>query len=145
MGTSNRPSGEMVLILQVKKDFRELVVSARQDDFYRKHMYSNFGDIGMAVKTLVDEFQKHNSSRQNVSTLEDMQNFVENYSDFSAAQRNASKHVTLISTLSSIVDSRSLMQVHFLASISNCSISCPLQVLKNFDPTARVRGSCFTV
>ena len=97
--------------MQVKKDFRELVVSARQDEFYRRHMYSNFGDIGMAVKTLVDDFQKHNSSRQNVSTLEDMQNFVENYSDFSAAQRNASKHVTLISTLSSIVDSRSLMQV----------------------------------
>lgn len=110
--------------MQVKKDFRELVVSARQDEFYRKHMYSNFGDIGMAVKTLVDDFQKHNSSRQNVSTLEDMQNFVENYSDFSAAQRNASKHVTLISTLSSIVDSRSLMQV-LLPGFSRHAISPP--------------------
>ena len=91
-----------------------MVMSARQDEFYQKHMYSNFGDIGMAVKTLVDEFQKQNSRGQNVSSLEDMQNFVENYSEFSAAQRNASKHVTLISTLSSIVDARSLMQVTIL-------------------------------
>ena len=88
-----------------------MVISARQDEFYKKHMYSNFGDIGMAVKTLVDEFQKQDTRSQNVSSLEDMQNFVESYSEYSAAQRNASKHVTLISTLSSIVDTRSLMQV----------------------------------
>ena len=76
-----------------------------------KHMYNNFGDIGMAVKDLVDDFQRHNTQGRNVSTLEDMQNFVDNYSEFSAAQRNASKHVTLISTLSNIVDTRTLMQV----------------------------------
>jgi len=40
-----------------------------------------------------------------------LQAFVEGYSDFSASQKNASKHVTLISTLSNIVDSRTLMQV----------------------------------
>ena len=77
-----------------------------------KHMYNNFGDIGMAVKDLVDDFQRHNTQGRNVNTLEDMQNFVDNYSEFSAAQRNASKHVTLISTLSNIVDTRTLMQVH---------------------------------
>ena len=42
---------------------------------------------------------------------QDMQNFMENYSDFSAAQLNAGKHVTLISELSRIVDARTLMQV----------------------------------
>lgn len=97
--------------LQVKKDFQELVLSAQQDDFYRKHMYNNFGDIGTAVKDLVDEFQRHNARGKSMNTLEEMQSFVENYSEFSMAQRNASKHVTLISTLSGIVDGRSLMQV----------------------------------
>lgn len=99
------------LWVQVKKDFQELVLSARQDDFYRKHMYNNFGDIGTAVKDLVDEFQRHSAKGQSMNTLEEMQSFVENYSEFSMAQKNASKHVTLISTLSSLVDSRTLMQV----------------------------------
>jgi len=41
-----------------------------------------------------------------------MQNFVENFSEFSAAQRNAGKHVTIMSELSRLVDARTLMQVH---------------------------------
>jgi hypothetical protein len=44
-----------------------------------------------------------------------MQNFVEGFSEFSAAQRNAGKHVTLITELSRHVDSRNLMQVHMPA------------------------------
>lgn len=74
-------------------------------------MYSNFGDIGAAVKDLVDEFQKQTRSSRNINTIEDMQNFVENFSEFSAAQRNAGKHVTLMSELSRLVDARTLMQV----------------------------------
>ena len=42
---------------------------------------------------------------------QDMQNFMENYSDFSAAQLNTGKHVTLVSELSRLVDARTLMQV----------------------------------
>ena len=97
--------------VQVKKDFQEVVLGARQDDFFRKHMYANFGDLGMAVKGLVDEFQKAHNTTSKVSTIEDMQNFVENFSEFSAAQRNAGKHVTLMSELSRLVDSRNLMTV----------------------------------
>lgn len=41
-----------------------------------------------------------------------LQNFVENFSEFSAAQRNAGKHVTIMSELSRLVDTRTLMQVH---------------------------------
>ena len=40
-----------------------------------------------------------------------MQNFVENFSEFSAAQRNAGKHVTLMSELSRLVEARTLMTV----------------------------------
>ena len=95
----------------MKKDFQEIVLSARQDDFYKRHMYANFGDIGAAVKDLVDEFQKQSTNSRHINTIEDMQNFVENFSEFSAAQRNTGKHVTLMSELSRLVDARTLMQV----------------------------------
>ena len=65
----------------------------------------------MACKELVDEFQKHTTNTKRMNTIEDMQNFVENFSEFSAAQRNAGKHVTLVSELSRVVDARSLMRV----------------------------------
>ena len=94
----------------MKKDFQDIVLSARQDDFYQRHMYANFGDMGTAVKELVDAFQSHTATTKNVATIEDMQNFVENFSEFSAAQRNAGKHVTLMSELSRVVDARMLMQ-----------------------------------
>lgn len=29
------------------------MLSARQDEFFRKNMYANFGDVGVAVKVLV--------------------------------------------------------------------------------------------
>ena len=97
--------------VQAKKEFQDIVLSARQDDFFGKNMYSNFGDLGTAVKSLVDEFQKHTANSRNLNTIREMQNFVENFSEFSAAQRNAGKHVTLVSELSRLVDARTLMQV----------------------------------
>ena len=45
-----------------------------------------------------------------------LQNFVENFSEFSAAQRNAGKHVTLMSELSRLVEARTLMTVSLLLS-----------------------------
>jgi vacuolar protein sorting-associated protein 45 len=97
--------------VQAKQDLKDIVLSARQDPFFAKNMYSNFGDLGTAVKSLVDDFQKQSANSRNLATIQDMQNFVENFGDFSAAQRNAGKHVTLVSELSRLVDARTLMQV----------------------------------
>ena len=59
--------------MQVKKDFQEAVLSYRQDEFFHKNMYANFGDIGSAVKELVDEFQKQTTNTKRINTIEDMQ------------------------------------------------------------------------
>ncbi|KAK9839536.1 hypothetical protein WJX81_008245 [Elliptochloris bilobata] len=105
----------------VKKDYQDIVLSARQDDFYRRHMYANFGDMGTAVKELVDAFQSQTANTKNVATIEDMQDFVEKFSEFSNAQRNAGKHVTLMSELSRLVDARILMQVSNVEQDVACS------------------------
>lgn len=63
----------MPTVMQVKKDFQDAVLSYRQDDFFRKNMYANFGDIGAAVKELVDEFQKQTNNSKRINTIEDMQ------------------------------------------------------------------------
>ena len=62
-----------LFVVQVKKDFQEAVLSYRQDEFFHKNMYANFGDIGSAVKELVDEFQKQTTNTKRINTIEDMQ------------------------------------------------------------------------
>lgn len=34
----------------MRPDFQEIVLSARQDEFFHKNMYANFGDLGEAMK-----------------------------------------------------------------------------------------------
>lgn len=45
------------------------MLSSEQDPFFKANMYENFGDIGMNIKRLVDEFQQVSKSNQNIQTI----------------------------------------------------------------------------
>ncbi|XP_062159315.1 vacuolar protein sorting-associated protein 45 homolog isoform X2 [Alnus glutinosa] len=92
-------------------DQQEVVLSSEQDSFFKANMYENFGDIGMNIKRLVDEFQQIAKSNQNIQTIEDMAKFVDNYPEYKKMQGNVSKHVTLVTEMSKIVEERKLMLV----------------------------------
>lgn len=49
--------------------FQEVVLSSEQDSFFKSNMYENFGDIGLNIKRLVDEFQQVSKSNQNIQTV----------------------------------------------------------------------------
>nr|XP_048331887.1 vacuolar protein sorting-associated protein 45 homolog isoform X1 [Ziziphus jujuba var. spinosa] len=93
------------------KDQQEVVLSSEQDSFFKSNMYENFGDIGMNIKHLVDEFQQISKSNQNIQTIEDMAKFVDNYPEYRQMHGNVSKHVTLVTEMSKIVEERKLMLV----------------------------------
>ncbi|KAL5776720.1 hypothetical protein ACOSP7_009646 [Xanthoceras sorbifolium] len=96
---------------KVPKDQQEVVLSSEQDAFFKANMYENFGDIGMNIKRMVDDFQQVAKSNQNIQTVEDMAKFVENYPDYRKMHGNVSKHVTLVTEMSRIVEERKLMLV----------------------------------
>ncbi|KAL2622932.1 hypothetical protein R1flu_003137 [Riccia fluitans] len=96
---------------KVPKDLQEVVLSSEQDSFFKSNMYENFGDLGANIKKMVDEFQTKAKSNQNIQSLEDMVKFVENYPEYRKQQGNVSKHVTLMTEMSRIVDERQLMSV----------------------------------
>eukprot|EP00850_Spirogloea_muscicola_P015858 SM000125S26063 [mRNA] locus=s125:179653:184533:+ [translate_table: standard] len=96
---------------KVPKDQEEVVVSVEQDAFFRANAYENFGDLGANIKKMVDEFQGAARSNQNISTIEDMAQFVENYPEYRKQHGTVSKHVTLMAEMSRIVDERQLMSV----------------------------------
>jgi len=49
--------------------FQEVVLSSEQDAFFKANMYENFGDIGMNIKKMVDDFQQAAKSNQNIQTI----------------------------------------------------------------------------
>ncbi|GKB82512.1 vacuolar protein sorting-associated protein 45, partial [Tanacetum coccineum] len=51
------------------KDQQEVVLSSEQDAFFKANMYENFGDIGMSIKRMVDDFQQVAKSNQNIQTI----------------------------------------------------------------------------
>ncbi|KAI5073398.1 hypothetical protein GOP47_0011411 [Adiantum capillus-veneris] len=93
------------------KEQQEVVLSSEQDSFFKANMFENFGDLGMNIKRMVDEFQQKGKSNQNIQTLEDMAKFVEHYPEYRKMHGNVSKHVTMVTEMSRIVDERKLMSV----------------------------------
>lgn len=93
------------------KDQQEVVLSSEQDAFFKANMYENFGDIGMNIKRMVDEFQQIAKSNQNIQTIEDMAKFVDNYPEYRKMHGNVSKHVMMVTEMSKIVEERKLMLV----------------------------------
>lgn len=48
---------------------QEVVLSSEQDEFFKANMLENFGDLGMNIKRMVDEFQQIAKSNQNIQTI----------------------------------------------------------------------------
>ena len=55
------------------------MLSSDQDSFFKSNMYENFGDIGMNIKKLVDEFQQVSKSNQNIQTIGSCNKVFENF------------------------------------------------------------------
>ncbi|GFR51106.1 hypothetical protein Agub_g13436, partial [Astrephomene gubernaculifera] len=96
---------------KVPEQFRDIVFDARQDDFLRRHLYKNYGEVGASVKALVEQFQSASTKHSRVESLEDMRRFVLEHADFQKLQGNVSKHVNLMTQLSEVVSERNLMEV----------------------------------
>jgi len=93
----------------IRKDLSEIVLSSEQDPWFKQTMYLNFGDLGVKIKELVDDYQVKTKSNQNIETIDDIKRFVENYPEFRKLSGNVTKHVTLMGELSRVIDTRALL------------------------------------
>lgn len=105
----------------IREELKEIVLSPESDPFFKQNMYANFGDLGVAVKTLVDEYQDKSKLTTNIQTIDDMKKFVESYPEFRKMAGNVSKHVAVMSELSRTMDARSLMDVSELEQELACN------------------------
>ena len=106
-----------------KKELNQVVLSELQDPFYRENMlvfpelyskyprYKTFGDLGIAIRTLVDNYSAKTKLNSSVKTLEEMKEFVKNYPEFKKLSGSVNKHMAIMVELQEQVSERSLLDV----------------------------------
>ena len=105
----------------IKKDLEEVVLSCTQDQFFSNNRYANFGDLGTAVKGLLDEYQKDAKLNEKINSIEDMQNFMSRYPAFRSQGIIVSKHVAIMGELARITDVYRLLDISQLEQEMVCS------------------------
>jgi len=110
-------------------DVGEVVLNTFADDFFEQHQMSNFGDLGVAVKGLVEAYSDKRGKHSNIESIEDMQNFVEGYGEYMQASTAVSKHVGVLTELSAQVAKRNLLEISALEQ----EIATTQNMSKHFD------------
>ncbi len=105
----------------VTKELEEIVLSSSQDAFFASHRNCNFGDLGTAVKQMLDDYQKVSKRNENINSIEDMQAFMERFPDFRSKSINVSKHVAVMSELARLTDTCQLLDISQLEQDMACS------------------------
>ncbi|CAI7871424.1 unnamed protein product, partial [Closterium sp. NIES-53] len=98
-------------VANVSPDQREVVLAAGEDEFFKRHMYDNFGDVGSAVAKLVSDLQSKDRRNKGIQTLDDMAAVLESYPEYRRQAGNVAKHVAIMTELQRVVGSRKLMAV----------------------------------
>lgn len=112
---------DMNQVPDVSEDQKQIVLSADQDAFFAKTMYLNFGDLGVAIKDYVQQYQAKTKSSSKLESISDMKRFVENYPEFRRLSGNVSKHVALVGELSRLVSAFNLLQTSELEQSLACN------------------------
>lgn len=121
----------------VSKDLEEVVLSSVDDKFYHDNMYSNYGDLAAALKSMLDDYTRAQGAHSNISSIEDMQRFVDKYPELKSKGLAVGKHVALTGEIGKAVDAKRLMEVSELEQAVACT-DAPLDQLR--DITALLTG-----
>lgn len=113
-------NNRVVLGKATKDSAGEVVLNAEQDEFFKTHRFTNYGDLAEAVQRLLREYQQTHNLLSTKGTdsaevsIEDMQRFVEKYPEFKARQGNVTKHLGVLDKINGIVQSRDLFTLSTL-------------------------------
>ncbi len=107
----------------VPKDMEEIPLSSEQDEFYRANMFETFDVFASRIKEKVDGFMSRKKNVGKVSTIAEMQAFLEQYPDFKREEIHVMKHFTIIPELSRLVGDHDLLKVSEIEQILACEDS----------------------
>jgi vacuolar protein sorting-associated protein 45 len=103
-----------------KPEEKELILSSEFDSFYKTNMYSNIGEMAVAIKDMLDKYVTEKKKHEKIDSIDDMKNFMDNFKDYKKMSNNVSRHVTLMAEASKAIESRKLMGVSALGNFMYC-------------------------
>jgi len=92
-----------------KEDLKEVVLSCEQDSFFKDTMYMDFGELGEAVKNLLEQYQQQSKGNESIKSLEDIRRFLDRYPEFRKMGASASKHVALMDEISKYIHAHKML------------------------------------
>lgn len=101
----------------IPPDLEQVVL---QDEFFRDNKNKNFGELGEEIQRLLQDYQQQ-TSHHSLSTLEEMQQFMDKYPELRSRSHNVSKHVAIMGELARLVQVCSLMDVSQLEQELACA------------------------
>jgi vacuolar protein sorting-associated protein 45 len=114
----------------VAPENQEVVLSAMHDAFFASNMFTNFGDLGMNLQELMNQYQAQTRQTKKLDTIEDMKRVLENFPEIKAMAGSVSKHVALSNELGEMLDKHMLLEVSTLEQELACA---PENMAQHFD------------
>jgi len=112
---------DMSKVPNIRPELEMIVMSASQDPFFEENTLSNFGDLGVSIKRYVEDYQKQTKNTAKIESIEEMQQFVDQYPEFRKLSGNVSKHVAVVHELSRLVETNGLLEASQLEQEIACS------------------------
>jgi len=89
----------------------EVVLSPDNDTMFAKNMFANWGDVTSAINEAMKLLQQKTNSSKQISSIAEMQTFVENYPQYKAMSANITKHLAVVEKMTKIVEREHLYEV----------------------------------
>uniref|UniRef100_A0A6G1S9L0 Vacuolar protein sorting-associated protein 45 n=1 Tax=Aceria tosichella TaxID=561515 RepID=A0A6G1S9L0_9ACAR len=125
------------------KDPKEMLISIENDQFFDENYFKNYGELGVTLKTAVENLKNATKSHNKLETMEDMKRFIDEYPETRRYASNLQCHVFLMSELTRIVSEHNLMVVSECEQELACntiSHNETLKKLKQLIPSTTVRS-----
>ncbi|SCU87431.1 LADA_0E03972g1_1 [Lachancea dasiensis] len=84
---------------EIDPSMKQVVLSAKQDNFFHETMFLNFGELGDKVKQYVSSYKDKTKSNSQINTIEDIKQFIGKYPEFRRLSGDVSKHMAIVGEL----------------------------------------------
>ncbi|KAL6930627.1 hypothetical protein ACO0R3_003747 [Hanseniaspora guilliermondii] len=85
----------------IYKQQQQLMLNPKEDSFFAKTMYKNYGDLNDAFQSYLADYKFKMKSKKTINDLQDIKNFILQYPEFNKLSKNITKHMAIISELDS--------------------------------------------